>query len=150
VEKYGTAGQAIDDNITRPTRFAYRINKATKTFRICYAYYFSTVIMVSKRAPLLRYTQIASLVISPSHLRLSWFSKSTLSFNLYTILFSRTCLHKAISLHIIVLQHLVQSTNLAAHHYACSPPFPYALLVRPKCSPQRHSRPPLASVRPLV
>ena len=150
MEKYGTAGQAIDDNITRPTRFAYRRNKATKTFRICYAYYFSTVIMVSKRAPLLRYTQIASLVISPSHLRLSWFSKSTLSFNFSYQEPIYDSLLPHISLYIIVLQHLVQSTNLAAHHYACSPPFPYALLVRPRCSPQRHSRPPLASVRPLV
>jgi len=42
VEKYGTARQATNDNITRRMRFAYWITKAT----ICDTYYFSTATMV--------------------------------------------------------------------------------------------------------
>jgi hypothetical protein len=35
VEKYGTAGQATDDNIIRRMRIACCITKATDTLRIC-------------------------------------------------------------------------------------------------------------------
>jgi hypothetical protein len=63
VEKYGTAGQATDDNIIRRMRFAYWINKATDTHSE-----FVTVVAfprqqwLSERASMLRYTSITSLV----------------------------------------------------------------------------------------
>jgi hypothetical protein len=48
VEKYGTARQTIDDNITRRMRFACWITKAIHTLRICNTYCFSTATMVTR------------------------------------------------------------------------------------------------------
>jgi hypothetical protein len=48
VEKYGTAGQATDDNIIRRMRFACWIAEATDTLRLWYAYCFSTGTMVTR------------------------------------------------------------------------------------------------------
>ena len=48
VEKYGTAGQATDNNIIRYMRFACWITKATDTLRICNTYCYSTATMVTR------------------------------------------------------------------------------------------------------
>jgi len=48
VEKYGTARQATDANITRRMRFAWLINEAGHTLVVCNTCCFSTAIMVSR------------------------------------------------------------------------------------------------------
>jgi hypothetical protein len=48
VEKYGTAGQAIDNNIIRRMRFACDVNKETNTLRIRNTYCFSTTTVVTR------------------------------------------------------------------------------------------------------
>ena len=63
VVKYGTAGQATDDNITRRMRFAFQINKAANTHS-------EYIILISfpqqqfllERASMLRYTYNDCLV----------------------------------------------------------------------------------------
>jgi hypothetical protein len=62
VEKYGTAGQAIDDNVIRRVRFACSISKATNT----HAQYviltaFPLQQWLHERASILRYTYAACL-----------------------------------------------------------------------------------------
>ena len=63
VEKYGTVGQATDDNIIRRMRFACWITKAADTLRICNTYCFSTQQWLRERPSLLRYMYIACLVM---------------------------------------------------------------------------------------
>jgi hypothetical protein len=63
MEKYCTAGQATDDNITRRMRFACRITKATDThseYVILTA--FARKQSLRERAPILHYTYVARLV----------------------------------------------------------------------------------------
>jgi hypothetical protein len=63
VEKYGTAGQATDDNIIQRMRFACWITKATDThseYVILIA--FPRQQWLRERASMLRYTYIAPLV----------------------------------------------------------------------------------------
>jgi hypothetical protein len=62
VEKYGTARQATDDNITQRMRFACWITKATDTLGIFNTYSFSTGIMVTRTRLSVTYTYIASLI----------------------------------------------------------------------------------------
>jgi hypothetical protein len=54
VGKYGRAGQAADDNITRRMRFACWITKAIDTLRICNTYSFSVAAVVTRTRLLLR------------------------------------------------------------------------------------------------
>ena len=59
VEKYGTAGPATDDNITRRKHTACWVNKAADTQRIWNAYCFPRQPLVSEPASALRYTCIS-------------------------------------------------------------------------------------------
>jgi len=63
VEKYGTAGQATDDNIMRRMRFACRTTKATNThteYVVLIA--FALQQWSQKHASMIRYTYTACLV----------------------------------------------------------------------------------------
>jgi hypothetical protein len=63
LEKYGTAGQTTDDNITRRMRFACWITKVTDTHSECVILItFPRQQWLRERASVLRYTHIASLV----------------------------------------------------------------------------------------
>jgi hypothetical protein len=77
VEKYGTAGQATDDNIILRMRFACWITNATDTHSEC------VIIIVypqqqwlRERPSMLRYTYTASLVKNTVHM--SWNPGSSL------------------------------------------------------------------------
>jgi hypothetical protein len=64
MEKYGTAGQATDDNMIRRMHFAYWITKATDThseYAICITFLLQK--LLRERASVLRHTYIAVLFI---------------------------------------------------------------------------------------
>jgi hypothetical protein len=68
MEKYGTAGQATDDNIIRSMRFAYWIPKATDThseYVILIA--FPRQQWLCERPSMLRYTHTACFIYPLRH-----------------------------------------------------------------------------------
>jgi hypothetical protein len=65
VEKYGTAGQATDNNITRRMRFTWWVTMATDTHSECVILIaFPRQSLLEERVPVLCYAYIACLVFS--------------------------------------------------------------------------------------
>jgi hypothetical protein len=81
VGKYGTAGQATDNNIIRRMRFACWITKATDTYsEYVIIITFPRQQWLRERAPILRHTYIVSLIPCYDTSRL--FSNCSMNFNL--------------------------------------------------------------------